>query len=481
MTFQPSPYQTAINAHVAARAGNLVIEAAAGSGKTTTIVGAIKLAAGSSIFLAFNKAIAEELKARGVNARTFHSLTYSAVTRARQTRSVDADKVRNHLRNTLAPVDAKHYSAFVAKLVGLAKNAGLGALAPATEEAFADLADLHGLELDSDDADFGRAIQLARDTLSWNNQHGTGCDFDDLLYFAVLDGIKLPVFDNVFVDEAQDTNLIQRAILRKLTHNGTMLVAVGDSAQAIYGFRGADSNALQLIVEEFSCKTLPLTVSYRCAKAIVAEASRYGTIEAAPGAVDGVVRTLKGDEKAAPVAGDLMVARCTKPLIEQAYSLLRDRIPAYVMGREIGQGLVTLINKMKAKGVDALIAKLEAYTSREVEKLIAKGKDSAAEAVQDKTDCVLFLIGTLTENNRTVPALISTIEGLFSNKADAVILATIHKAKGLEARRVFWINYNFVSKWARQDWQKQQEQNLRYVAASRAKEELVLIPGKRGA
>jgi ATP-dependent exoDNAse (exonuclease V) beta subunit len=52
----------------------------------------------------------------------------------------------------------------------------------------------------------------------------------------------------------------------------------------------------------------------------------------------------------------------------------------------------------------------------------------------------------------------------------------VHKAKGLEANRVFWLNYDFVSKWARQPWQMQQEKNLRYVAATRAKSELILIP-----
>lgn len=476
-----SPYQSAIFAAVESRESNLVIEAAAGSGKTTTIVEAIKHAAGSSLFLAFNKSIAEELKARGVNARTFHSLTYSVVTKARQTRSVDADKVRNHLRNSLSPADAGLYSAFVAKLVGLAKNAGIGALVEDSEEAWVAQVDRHGLELDSEQADFARAIQLARDTLRWNNSAGTGVDFDDLLYFAVRDGLRLPQFDNVFVDEAQDTNVIQRAILRKLVHDNSLLVAVGDAAQAIYGFRGADSDALQLIAQEFGAKVLPLTVSYRCAQSIVEFAKGYGNIEAAPGAAGGTLRSLpRKDEKFIDAfqAGDLVVSRCTKPLIEHAYGLLRARKSVYVLGREIGQGLVVLVNKQKAKGIDQLISKLEASTQREVQKLIAKGRDAQAEAVQDKADCVFFLIGTLDENNRTVPALIRVIEELFADKANAVKLATIHKAKGLEADRVFWLNHDYVCKWARQDWQKQQEQNLCYVAATRAKSELVLIPQK---
>src|SRR3546814_9596201 len=60
---------------------NAIVEAVAGSGKSTTIIEAMKKVRGNSIFLAFNKAIADELKAKGVNARTFHSLVFSPVMR----------------------------------------------------------------------------------------------------------------------------------------------------------------------------------------------------------------------------------------------------------------------------------------------------------------------------------------------------------------------------------------------------------------
>lgn len=90
-----SPLQTAIfNLIEDPNGGNAIIEAVAGSGKTTTIVEGVKRARGTTIFLAFNKSIAEELKSRGVNARTFHSLTYGAVTQHKGVRTVEADKLR---------------------------------------------------------------------------------------------------------------------------------------------------------------------------------------------------------------------------------------------------------------------------------------------------------------------------------------------------------------------------------------------------
>jgi DNA helicase II / ATP-dependent DNA helicase PcrA len=175
-------------------------------------------------------------------------------------------------------------------------------------------------------------------------------------------------------------------------------------------------------------------------------------------------------------ARDLVVCRTTKPLIKSAYKLLKAGIPAQIMGKDIGEGMVRLVKKMNAKGIDALVEKLGVWTAREVERAIAKKQESKAESIQDKTDCVLFLIDALPETDRTVPELIERIEYLFSTVADAVTFATIHKAKGLEADRVFWLNSSECpSKWARQEWQKKQEANLCYVAATRAKSELVLI------
>lgn len=448
-----SAYQTAIYAFAAdPTKGNLVVKAGAGSGKTTTIKQLVKRLIGSHIALAFNKPIQLVMEAAGLNARTFHSLCMSVVGRTGRIFE------------------------------------GIGALAEDTEQVWSDLAEHHDLELESERAEWSRAIELARAALSWSNGHKT-YDFADALYFCVKDGLRLPQFDNVLVDEGQDTNKIQIAIIRKLMKEqvfgagGSRLFVFGDDAQAIYGFRGADSNALNNIVEAFNCTVLPLTVSYRCASNIVKFASQYGAIEVAPNAPEGEVRKAKLDDKtiADMKAGDLVICRLTKPVITAAYTLLKARKPAYVMGREIGAGLASLVKKQNAKGIENLITKLNDWTSREIERARAKGQDSKVETIQDKTDALLFLIDELEETDRTIPALLRNIEELFRDKAQAVVLATIHRTKGLEAERVYWLEYDFSSKWARKDWQQQQETNLCYVAATRAKNELVLIPSERRA
>ncbi|CAB4194426.1 UvrD Superfamily I DNA and RNA helicases [uncultured Caudovirales phage] len=493
-----SPYQTDIFNFIANGTGNAIVEAVAGSGKSTTIVEGVRSvpAGKTSLMLAFNKAIAEELKNRGVNARTFHSLCFSPVLKSRKVNNVETNKLRMLLKQNLSSNDAFVYGSFITKLVGLARNAGIGAVEKDTEEAWYALVEHHDLEIENERANMPDAIEHARDLLQWSNASNY-VDFDDMLYLAVKDGIVLPKYDFVFVDEAQDTNAIQRAVLRKILHEESRVIFVGDPAQAIYGFRGADSNSMGLLQEEFSCVNLPLTISYRCAQSIVTAAHRYVQhIEAAPNAPEGEVVSVGAmndviratgcnstEEDYAAIArghvfypDDLVVCRSTKPLVELAFKLMRVRIPVKIMGREIGQGLKSTIDKMNASNVDDLVVKLEAWAAREIDKAIAKQLDAKVDQLQDKLDAILCLIDALAEDRRTIEDLKAGIDMLFNNNAQALTLATIHKSKGMEANRVWWLNSSKCpSRWARQEWQKQQELNLCYVAVTRAKTALLYI------
>lgn len=456
---------------------NIIVKARAGSGKSTTGVEMVKRVRGSHIYLAFNKPIAVELSERGVNGRTFHSLCFSVVLRHKNATEVTADKLRKLCDQYLTFNDSTAYGSFITRLVGLGRNAGIGCLIPDVEQNWLDLVTHHDLELDTDGADLGRALELASKLLDASNASPM-IDYDDMLYLAVKDGLVLPKFDNVFVDEAQDTNAIQRAILRKIMKPTSRLIAVGDPAQAIYGFRGADSNSLDLIKEEFNCTEMPLTVTYRCPTSVVEFAQQWvSDIQAAPGAAEGLVSRV-GTRWGAHTfeINDLVVCRTTAPVITLAYKLMKGRVPVQVMGREIGQGLASLVKKLNAKGIDNLQTKLEAWRTREVEKAIAKNQDSKVDAVNDKADCIVCLIDGLVETDRTVPALLQVMADMFTDKENVVRLATIHRSKGLEAERVFWLNSSQCpSKWAKQEWQKQQEMNLCYVAATRAKQALFLI------
>lgn len=501
-----SEFQENIFKFVATGEGHGIVEAVAGSGKTTTIVEAVKRVprGKSTIMLAFNKSIATELVNRGVNAKTFHGLTYSPVMNSRKTNNVETNKLRMLAKQIFSSDDAFVYGAFMSKLVGLARNAGIGCLVPDKEDAWWELVEHHDLELENERGNMAQAVENSRLLLDASNQSNF-VDFDDMLYFAVKDGILLPKFDYVFVDEAQDTNAIQRAIIRKICHENTRAIFVGDPAQAIYGFRGADSNSMGMLAEEFDCESLPLTISYRCANKIVQEAHKYVQhIQAAPGAPDGSVHHVSdlgaviaataslvaGEavdfEPAAPgtrafTPRDIVVCRNTKPLIALAFRCMKLRIPVKIMGREIGQGLKALIGKMRANDVDDLATKLEAWATREIDKAIAKQLDAKVDQLQDKLDAILTLIDGMPETARTIPALLECIESLFNNDVQALTLGTIHKVKGMEADRVWWLNASLCpSKWARQEWQKKQEVHLCYVAVSRAKTQLLYIEDGSG-
>ncbi|HEY3648024.1 MAG TPA: ATP-dependent helicase [Streptosporangiaceae bacterium] len=83
-------------------------------------------------------------------------------------------------------------------------------------------------------------------------------DFDDLLLLwqaALADPTAGPVlrgmFDAVLVDEYQDVNAVQASIVRLLQPDGKQLTCVGDDAQAIYGFRGADPAHLRQLTADY--------------------------------------------------------------------------------------------------------------------------------------------------------------------------------------------------------------------------------------
>lgn len=473
-----SPYQTAVFDFVSNGEGNALVVAVAGSGKSTTIVEAMKLAAGETIFLAFNKAIADELKRKGVNGRTFHALVFGPVVRACNQDGPTLDKLRLLARDLFTFSESKKYGNFAQRMVGLARGMGFGipGMVADVEAEWIKLAEHHDLEPEGDRC-FGEAIDAAQ-RLFAACLADKRVDFDDMLYRAVKDDINLPKFDFVFVDEAQDTNPIQRAILRKIMKPGGRMIAVGDPAQAIYGFRGSDSDALATLGREFACVELPLSITYRCPTAVVEYARQWVShIEAREGAPEGVVMDLGTSWNPLDfMASDLVVCRKTAPLITAAFKFIRAGVPVQVLGRDIGQGLKALIKKMNAHNVDQLGEKLVAWREREVAKCLVEDDEAKAESIRDRAGVLLFMIDELVEDKRTIADLEAGIDWLFSDKQRAVTFCTGHKSKGLEAKRVFWLGRSECpAKWARKDWQRQQEVNLCYVIATRAMNELYLM------
>lgn len=107
-------------------------------------------------------------------------------------------------------------------------------------------------------------------------------DFDDLLFntfklFSYYPSTKehyQELFDWVLVDEFQDTNLAQMQVLIQLCKRKQNLVVVGDDAQSIYSFRGANINNILMFKNLFpNAQTFKLEQNYRSTQTIVAGAN----------------------------------------------------------------------------------------------------------------------------------------------------------------------------------------------------------------
>jgi len=333
-------------------------------------------------------------------------------------------------------------------------------------------------DIDVTRTDEGALIDLTQFILKISAEEYKLIDYDDQLWLPTITGIPIPRYDWLIVDEAQDMSPVQRHLLRRSLKPGGRLLAVGDPNQAIYGFRGAASDSMDLLKSEFSCVEMPLSICYRCPRLVVEKAkSIVPQIEAAEGAPEGLVVDLHSNQYLYK-PGDMVLCRNSAPLVTLAYELLAKRMPVQMMGRDIGEGLIKLIDKLKPRGIDGpvgLITKLEEWSAKEIKKAIEKDRESRVQSIEDKRDSILAFVEGCKAT--TLPKLKEEIKDLFAGgEGNRIVLSTIHRAKGLEAERVFVYRVDLMpSKWARMGWQEQQDQNRIYVAYTRALSELYLV------
>lgn len=479
--FKPSRQQTAFFKEIQNGNSSIVLDATAGAGKTETILRALPLMTGSKFLGAYSKTISLELAARarlfnsGAVIATLHSAGYAEWKRVAPKFELVQAKTTEICRQLMG--DHK-LSESVAILVNLAKQAVLLPTSPDSEwEALIDHFGVECLGLETD------VIVWAKRVLDLSNSRGHDfIDYDDMIYLPVINNTVKNQYDWVILDEAQDTNKARRKLSIMMLKLGGRFLAVGDPNQAIFGFTGADSDSINQIAQATNAKTMQLSVSFRCPKAVIAVAQKYVPhIRAARSAKQGQVTTCRYFQyESMVVPDDVVLCRYNKPLLDSAYELLRRGIPAKVEGREFGSGLKNLIRRWKSKDFDDLVKNLNSYYIREEAVLVAKGKESLLEVLEDKVKCALTFV-EMARNNGNPDPIIATcneIDQVFSNaNGKCVLHSSIHRAKGKEWNRVYWLQTG-VNKRAVKDWQKQQERNLCYVAVTRAKEHLILVDEK---
>lgn len=286
MSFAPTDEQVAA-LEAFGKSEHLVIQAGAGTGKTSTLAFlAEQMPARRGRYLAFNRAIALDAATRfpaSVQCKTAHSLAYAALGHRYRDRLNSPRRpgwrVGQDLGlNTPARINGRDL------MPATLSNAVLRTVTRYCQSADTELAPHHVPPLrgiDTEDAQAELAdLLLPYAAKAWDDLQGPNAGtvrFEHDHYLKMW-ALTEPVLhgDFLLLDEAQDTNpVLEQIVLAQRDH--TQIVMVGDSAQAIYGWRGARD-----VMTGFTGHHLTLTRSFRFGPKLAAEANRWLTLSGAP-------------------------------------------------------------------------------------------------------------------------------------------------------------------------------------------------------
>jgi hypothetical protein len=265
---------------------HLVLQAGAGTGKTTTLAMLAASTPRRGRYLAFNKAIAQAAAAvfpRTVTCKTAHSLAFAAVGH-RYADRLNAPRMPSWKQGV--HVDLTEPVTIDGRTI---PQPILASVMLRTVAAFCHSADptllphhvphLRGLEAPERHHHLAEAV-LPYAEKAWadlQHPHAGAVRFthDHYLKIWALSGPVIGA-DYLLLDEAQDTNpVLEEVFTRQRDH--AQLVMVGDSAQAIYGWRGAKD-----VMTDFDGTALTLSRSFRFGPALAEEANRWLALTGAP-------------------------------------------------------------------------------------------------------------------------------------------------------------------------------------------------------
>lgn len=479
-----SPYQAKIFTTYSDTDHNITISAVPGAGKSTVLKQLCKMTAPDldSIFLAFNKSIVEELKTSlpsRVEVSTLHGLGCRSLFSHFGNVKIESNKTFKFLKKLVKSWDMdkveqkeNHYLFLISDLynlyrLNLCKDMEELKLAAIKQGlAFNKLMLVHTEEL---------IVKITK----YNKRRvhkQFEIDFADMIYLPVVLNVRVKKYDRVFIDESQDLNRCQHSLVDMITKRTGRFVAVGDEKQCIYSFLGADPESFEMFIKKPNTVKLPLSITYRCGKKIVDKVNTvFEGVEAFPGASDGVV-----DEDASMEdveEGDMVLCRNNAPLAEAYLSLVERHQKCYIKGSDIGKNILKMISPYRHYTTETCLGHLYDELDKIAVKLAEQGNPNpqAHPSYTKYSDNIHVLKIVFHEFDR-VDECIHIIEDMFKDHGSGTVLSTIHKSKGLENSRVFIVEPDLLpSKWAKEDWEIQQERNLMYVAYSRAKDKLGFI------
>lgn len=472
-TFTPTPEQQ--EALRLFRTGDdLKIEACAGSGKTSTLMLLARSTRKSCLYLAFNRAIADEARStfpKHVQCRTAHSLAFSS----------HGKGYGERLRGRLLPHQ-------LAQVIGLSSTGSSGVLSAGfisrvliqslikfcqsddTSFGMAHLPDTLRFENEEDEYAFKRAISPYF-SITWTEltdfSSTLSVPHDIYLKQWALSRPRCPA-RIVFLDEAQDANPLLLGLLQRWQKEGAQIVYVGDRYQQIYSWRGA-INAMSEIETLY---TVQLTQSFRYGEAIAQVANA-------------VLRHHRKVES--QIRGRADVQSCVVEAYEKPEAILC-RGNATVISE-----LVHHIDQVKcaiAGGVDDLVKMVEGLRSLLAGERpmncpelqgFASWRELEEHAHTELGQDLLPLLRLVEEYGvEQLSGLLERVQATPVEEAE-LYLSTAHKSKGLEWRSVRLAD-DFPSPVHDEEpnprW-SEEEAHLLYVACTRARE--VLDIGSCGA
>ena len=325
-------------------------------------------------------------------------------------------------------------------------------------------------------------------------------DFADMLYLPFKWDLRSSErFDFVFVDECQDLSRSQLNIVRLYCHSRSRIFAVGDPRQSIYGFNGADIQSFNNVQKQFSpMEPLTLTTSFRCPQGVIELAKKIRTDITGSKNYFGVVSQLQQYEVISMARpGDLIMCRTKAPLMILVFSFIDKDIKVRIHDDEVDGFIEELKKLFKQEQLQISVNKVSGGFDAIKDDVINRWTwiiEKEADKIADETERNLYQDAELEYLERRVEFLhkkyetwklrcptildvLKEIKKYVSWKDNPITLSTIHRAKGLENKRVFILNYNKLPHFriGMKDWEMIQEENLKYVALTRALEELYLV------
>lgn len=490
-----SSEQVAIHEYMASGEGNAVVDAKAGTGKTFTIThgfARVPQAVAEIYYLVFNKKNQKEALAKITDPRvtvlTLNACGWRFLRSVWRDANMPGDSgvdVEATRIDAVAPGTPDEAITALKRLIGFAKNLFVGVpTAGQLQQVCTERNIFCGLQTEAGEDEYPAArlatIAVAAMQRALDKLEDHKCvDFGDQVWLPVSKGWVRPCADFVVVDETQDMNLPQLVMVQRMARKGGRVMVVGDPRQCIYTFRGAHPDGMAMMTRELKAAVLSLSITRRCPKAVVRHVQPtvpgYQAADDAPEGSVGYATLWDLTQTAKP--GDAVLSRANAPLVSTCLALLRKGTPARIEGRDIGRQLVGMVKSLKAKSVPDFLRKLERWADKQKSRIVGKNSAAKEALVNDQRDT----LAALAEGCANVAEVETRIRSLFQDSDDAaarpaVVLSSVHKAKGLEWDKVSLLSWTFNKSWKGQtDEQKREEENIYYVACTRAKRDLVMV------